>query len=370
MDKTLIQVASSLYRMAIGIAPEEAEREAMESYFRRFTRFSSGSMAAIVAGEWIEQFRVSGQAQSLFEQWGHAFESQQGVDEATAQRFIRDFLQSSRQIHKLSSAVGTQIVCGETVTDKNSLLDYSTRHEPGGDQWILHLTTEGQCLLSGDQQRLLGPDQLLLLPPDYLCEYQRAPVCSRWVHRWVRFVPSPEWLNWSAALRSPEQLLVKSFNGNSLQAVHQAFDDLLTMSQRDDESARRLMKNRIEYLLLLATDSEQDQHNTLDKRLQKAMAYMLARYSEDWSVEELARHCNLSTTRFAALFKQQLGVSPMQWRDQLRIREAGRLLLADKAPIARVSEAVGYGDQLHFSRRFKQLVGVSPRQYRQRGLGV
>ena len=67
--------------------------------------------------------------------------------------------------------------------------------------------------LDRDQQLLIGIGQLLLLPPGYDCDYQRAPGCERWVHRWLRFTPPPDWLVWSPALRRSERLSLLPLDG-------------------------------------------------------------------------------------------------------------------------------------------------------------
>jgi len=365
MDNSIVVVAPILYRVIAGHVLDEPERKTLEDYFLSFATVPGGITGTMASGQWMVQYQHSGLVQALLDEWAGVFEGAQALGERQAERFVRAFLRDAGQMRRSRSGGSRGIFCGETVTEQNNVLDYVTLHEADGDQWVLHLTTQGQCLLSGDQQRLLGPGELVLLPPGYRCEYQRAPSCTRWVHRWVRFSARPDWLEWSAALRSPDQLVVVALGDQQLRAASSAFEDLLLQSADGGERMMRMQHNRIEYLLLLSDDCVSEQQPILDSRVQQAMAFTLQHFAEDYQIETLARECHLSTARFSALFKQQLGVSPMLWRDQLRIREARQLLLRSADSIARVSEAVGYGDQLHFSRRFKQLVGISPRQYRQ-----
>jgi|GEM_PF-3091860 len=367
MDNSIVLVARILYRMLGGDKPCEDEQRLLESYFQRFARVPSGITGAVQSEQWVGQYRRSGLMERLFNEWAGVFEASELalLDEPKAEEFVRAFLRDADQIRRSSKGQAGGIFCGETITEQNNLLDYVSQHQAGGDQWVLHLTTEGQCLISGEQQRLIAPGQLLLLPPGYHCDYQRAPSCSRWVHRWVRFSITPDWLSWCAALRTPDQLRVLSLDEHQLRATNSAFEDLLTLSSRNTDRANRMQLNRIEYLLLLSDDNNDDQRQVLDSRVQLAMTFTLEHFAEDYPIETLARECHLSTARFSALFKQQLGVSPMLWRDQLRIREARHQLLNGADSIASISMAVGYSDQLHFSRRFKQLVGLSPRHYRQ-----
>lgn len=365
MDNSVVLVSSILFRLLGGQRPCADERELLENYFLRFTRVPGGITGSAQFERWIVQYRHSRLMAELLREWAVVFEAapDQCLAEAQAGVFVRAFLQGVGQMRRLSK--GQDVICGETVTEQNALFDYVSQHQARADQWVLHLTTEGECLISAEQQRLVAPGQLVLLPPGFSCGYQRAPSCLRWVHRWVRFTIQPDWLSWSAALRTPDQLKVLSLNESQLRAVSSAFEDLLSLSSDNCDRTNQMQLNRIEYLLLLSDDTDDQQPPVLDSRVQLAVAFILEHFTEDYPIETLARECHLSTARFSTLFKQQLGVPPMLWRDQLRIREARQLLLSSADSIANVSTAVGYTDQLHFSRRFKQLVGVSPRQYRQ-----
>ena len=126
----------------------------------------------------------------------------------------------------------------------------------------------------------------------------------------------------------------------------------------------RLALNRLEFLLLLLADAGAENHAQLDERIQSALTYIGANFAQDWTVSALALHCHMSVPRFAGLFREQLGVAPMQWRDQLRMQAACKLLRETRTQVAEVGRDVGYDDPLHFSRRIKQLVACGPRDYR------
>ena len=53
---------------------------------------------------------------------------------------------------------------------------------------------------------------------------------------------------------------------------------------------------------------------------------------------------------------------------ECRMSQAAELLKLTSLPIAQVGRAVGYANQLHFSRAFKSYHGMSPREWRRRGL--
>ena len=61
-----------------------------------------------------------------------------------------------------------------------------------------------------------------------------------------------------------------------------------------------------------------------------------------------------------------MSVSPQQFLIQYRMTKAAQLLKGSRIPVAEVSIAVGYENQLHFSRAFKSVFDISPSEYRRK----
>ena len=64
--------------------------------------------------------------------------------------------------------------------------------------------------------------------------------------------------------------------------------------------------------------------------------------------------------------KAESGYPPLVLLQQARVEEAKRLLRETRWSLARVTEAVGYGDVPTFSRLFAARVGETPARYRRR----
>ncbi|MEO8411967.1 MAG: helix-turn-helix domain-containing protein, partial [Propionivibrio sp.] len=77
-----------------------------------------------------------------------------------------------------------------------------------------------------------------------------------------------------------------------------------------------------------------------------------------------AKHVCLSPSRLAHLFRAQMGVNIVRWREDQRIILAKHLLQSTCSPIAKVASLVGYDDQMYFSRVFRKRVGTSPTEFR------
>lgn len=88
------------------------------------------------------------------------------------------------------------------------------------------------------------------------------------------------------------------------------------------------------------------------------------------SVEDMARLCDLSETRFHQLCQGLVNQSPGRYLNLLRIRHAQRLLLKDpERSITDIAMACGMSSSQYFATVFRQVSGESPRRWRQRHAG-
>ena len=83
-----------------------------------------------------------------------------------------------------------------------------------------------------------------------------------------------------------------------------------------------------------------------------------------WSVASLAAKVGMSRSSFALAFKSAVGQSPLDYLTQIRMDKAAELLKSDEIALKDVSFLVGYNSDDAFSRMFKHCFGVSPREYR------
>jgi AraC-like DNA-binding protein len=88
---------------------------------------------------------------------------------------------------------------------------------------------------------------------------------------------------------------------------------------------------------------------------------------QPWTVASLSERVGLSRSPFAARFSGKVGLPPLAYLTQWRMRVAARLLRERNLGLAQVSARVGYASEAAFSRAFKQQFGLSPGAYRREG---
>src|SRR6478609_4617507 len=86
--------------------------------------------------------------------------------------------------------------------------------------------------------------------------------------------------------------------------------------------------------------------------------------AHSWTVEELARECDVSRAALARRFQELVGEPPIAFLTGWRIALAADLLREPGATVGSVAPQVGYGSAFALSTAFKRLRGVSPREYR------
>lgn len=102
-----------------------------------------------------------------------------------------------------------------------------------------------------------------------------------------------------------------------------------------------------------------------DPRLARALLALHREPARDWTVAELAAQCNTSRSVFAERFQATIGIPPLRYATELRMRLASQWLSLERLPIETVAQRLGYTSQAAFSRAFKRITGQPPGASRQ-----
>lgn len=108
-------------------------------------------------------------------------------------------------------------------------------------------------------------------------------------------------------------------------------------------------------------------HGQKRSKIQPAIDLMEAHFDEELTLDEIARTVHLSLSRFVHLFREQMGMTVIDYLTGLRINQAKGLLLSTDDSCTEISYAVGFNNQSYFNRIFKRQTGLTPRQFRRQG---
>ena len=136
----------------------------------------------------------------------------------------------------------------------------------------------------------------------------------------------------------------------------------LTTSNRPERIIDRVdrIAEQIVMETLLAPDSTPTATDTIDRLL----ATVRKNFATSIDFDALAARQGMSRATFRRRWAERMAVPPARHLQELRMREACRLLAETTRPIREVAHAVGFTDELYFSRRFHREHGLPPARYR------
>ncbi|HDM8406163.1 TPA: arabinose operon transcriptional regulator AraC [Yersinia enterocolitica] len=263
------------------------------------------------------------------------------------------------------------LVAGLTPILADGPLDFFIDRPGGMKGYILNLTIKGQGkIFDGENTFYSNPGDLLLFPPKAAHYYGRSPNSDCWYHRWVYFRPRAYWADWLEWYSKTHEVGRLSLPNNNLLLE---FDRLFANIEQTQKSGRRfgeeLGMNLLERLLLRSMEEDPlSPQRIMDPRVIEACQFITGNLAGELRIDEVARHVCLSPSRLAHLFREQVGINILRWREDQRVIRAKLLLQTTQEPIATIGRVVGYDDQLYFSRVFRKRVGVSPSDFRRRSI--
>jgi AraC-like DNA-binding protein len=84
----------------------------------------------------------------------------------------------------------------------------------------------------------------------------------------------------------------------------------------------------------------------------------------DEHIDEVARQLGYGRSRLYALFTREMGMSPNDYRQRVRIKRCCERLSATDESITSIGISNGFHSSQYFARVFKKYVGLTPTDYR------
>lgn len=95
-------------------------------------------------------------------------------------------------------------------------------------------------------------------------------------------------------------------------------------------------------------------------------AYIADHYMEPLTLNQLAARMNYSLPYISKRFKEDTGVSFVQYLQNYRVMQGCRLLTSSNLSLGEITEMVGYHDVKFFSALVKKMTGLSPADFKKK----
>lgn len=102
------------------------------------------------------------------------------------------------------------------------------------------------------------------------------------------------------------------------------------------------------------------------QRLARLLEWIPAHLADDLSIEALAFQAHMTPRTLCRLFKQEVGMGPGRYVEQVRLKAARNLLLDGQASVATTARLTGFGDPENLRRTFQKRLSVSPSELAER----
>ncbi len=99
----------------------------------------------------------------------------------------------------------------------------------------------------------------------------------------------------------------------------------------------------------------------------KAVKFTFDNLNQNINVSDIASHLQVSREHLSRIFRQELGVGPLEYLTREKIRYACELLKTSNWSCKEICEELGYDNSSHFARTFRRFTGTTPNEFRKKG---
>lgn len=254
-----------------------------------------------------------------------------------------------------------------------------------------HPELELTLIISGEGKRFIGNQISDFSPGDLVLLGSNLPHC--WQNHRKDWLTSDEDLEAAQAIVIHfkrdflgEKFLENDACKNIRQLLDRAKSGLTILGPTQDRIAREILKLKelapfprllaflqiLQSLTIGGADVQPIDTNeggyTVSKidleRINRIYAYIIAHYTQEVHLDEVAHLANMTETAFCRYFKKVTQKTFVEIVTEFRIKHACQMLRTSQKTMVEICFESGFGNLSHFNKQFKQWMKVPPLQYR------
>lgn len=159
-----------------------------------------------------------------------------------------------------------------------------------------------------------------------------------------------------------------SFGESTRVKLHEQLMNLPNLSPVEQHvellSVLQKLSNETKIEVLSSSDMRQSTTES-SERIDTVLRYISDNYATNIGLDDIADVACMTTNSFCRFFKKTTNKSFTQFLNEVRVRNASRLLVQNDASVSSVCYSVGYNSITNFNKQFKKIMGVTPKTFRE-----
>lgn len=230
----------------------------------------------------------------------------------------------------------------------NDAIDYSLE---GRRKHLIHLVTSGQRKYEIDDRIFSAEKGTLIFIPEGTKYKTKAKTINNNLCRGIGIS-----FNSDIRFNTDELSIFYKENINQMPTVSELFDHTYQIYKNSSLELLELKASVYKLFSFLATsDTVSTSENIL---LKPAIEFINTHYKENLPIKIYAKKCSLSESYFRKKFTEYTGLSPIEYRNQLRFAEAKRMYQAGFSA-QQIADYLGFCDTAYFLKLYKRKIGIT-----------
>jgi AraC-like DNA-binding protein len=199
--------------------------------------------------------------------------------------------------------------------------------------------------------------------PSTLC----AAILSNRSVPWHGGIFTPDEVAWIRTVFATKTPLIRLMSSEMLHATRWLRDNLIRHSRADGSERELLVGIRIQVSFLIlqaALQIRQQPESSPTLLIECARAYLSSHHAAPFTINDLTEHTRCSRTRLFQLFKQETGMTPVEWLQRFRVEKAVELLQTTNRTLEDIAVAVGLTTGAYLCNTVKRYTGRTPGEHR------
>ncbi|MCX7920758.1 MAG: AraC family transcriptional regulator [Clostridia bacterium] len=230
------------------------------------------------------------------------------------------------------------------------------------------------------QSPAIGPNDIIIIKPNQLHRFiVKSDTGCEFIVLSFKFVNQVNSGFWEASLEDFLNFVSNKEAGAFIRLKVSQKNEIIVLLNRilKERESTEIGSEFLNYLMVLELfvlisralkmeweNSIEDKSPKLKELIRASVKYINNNFERDISIAHIARYVFLSPSYFTRAFKEDMGISPINYLLKVRIERAKELLTDTYIKISDIALSVGFSNQQRFNEIFKKHMDITPLQYR------